>query len=123
MVSSGCVTRTILPSLLLLIAGCTQGVEVEVRRGAAGTVFAAVPVNYGFDACIDRVYLYAEAEKPKELWYATRGMATTPCVRKVWLMANPKGFSAGSPPTLKAGQRYRVELIGNGFGASKVFTA
>jgi hypothetical protein len=123
MAYSGHITTTILPSLLLLLAGCSEGVEVEVRRGAAGAVFAAVPVNDGFDACIKDVYLFAEAQKPKQLWDATRGMATTPCVREVWLMANPKGFSAGSPPTLKAGQRYRVELIGNGFGASKVFTA
>jgi hypothetical protein len=122
MASKGRVT-TILPALLLLVAGCREGVEVEVRRGAAGTVFVAVPVNDGFDACIDRAYLYAEAEKPRELWYATRGMATTPCLRKVRLMTNPKGFSAEAPPALKAGLRYRVELIGKGFGASTVFTA
>ncbi|WP_141395835.1 hypothetical protein [Sphingomonas spermidinifaciens] len=94
-----------------------------MRRGAAGTVFAAIPINGGFDACIQDVYLYAEAEKPKQLWDATRGMEATPCVREVWLMANPTGFSAEAPPALKAGQRYRVELMGNGFTASKVFTA
>ncbi|WP_315761152.1 hypothetical protein [Sphingomonas sp. Y38-1Y] len=108
-------------ALFLALAACSEGVEVEVRQGAAGTSFATAPAKAGFDACIDRAYLYAEGEKPRQLWYATRGMANTPCVREVRLAANPEGFSADAPPALKAGERYRVELIGKGFTAATVF--
>lgn len=115
--------RLLCSSLALVSASaCREGAEIEIGQTAESVVFTVVPVNASFDACIQSAYVYSlTAGVEKQIWDATRGMKTEPCLHSVAYSARPDGFSAGNTPTLQSGKSYRVGLLGPGFNETQDF--
>ena len=108
---------------LLLLAGCQQGAEVEVRQ--ANGVATVEVTRDGKPACIDQLDVYAGEPKggPPD-WFIISAQGA-PCASRVTLGQTPPGFEATSsaPLALKAGTSYLVEVSGGSFIGSASFVA
>lgn len=108
---------------LTLIAACRESAEVVVTRAGDGAVFT---VEASGEACVRSAYVYAEGgTRETPVWSTIDGRTArdAPCITSIRYGVTPEGFSTTPAPVLKAGQRYRVALVGGGFNASARFIA
>lgn len=107
---------------LIGATACREGARIQVTQSAERVVFTIVPISSSFDACIKTAYVYSlGGGVEKQIWDATRGMKTKPCLRSIAYSSNPRGFSASRTPALRPGETYRVALLGPGFNETRDF--
>jgi hypothetical protein len=116
-----CCRRWLALPALLALAGCQEGVEVTVTRGADGLLVGVTSNSPTFRACIDQASIFpAGGSEADPIWEAGR---TDPahCAQEVRVVAATPGFAQRGNGALELGKRYCVEVRGPGFGESHAF--
>lgn len=104
------------------LAGCFQGVAVDVQQSGSDVIVAIKHLSSAKPACVDRLSIYRGNDQSTAIWEISTQDSKI-CVDRFTLGSVPAGFVAGvAAAKPRRGVRYQIDVSGADFMGGTTFT-